>query len=108
MTKKNLFRRVMDSMIEGRSRQAQRYIDQYLKDHRRDAARVVAVSSCDREAHALNECARHGETISIRDAMAFPKTQAGTDPLFGAPSEVSEAQLRDLHIAIMPVESPAK
>ncbi|MDA1036410.1 MAG: aspartate--tRNA ligase, partial [Chloroflexi bacterium] len=39
---------------------------------------------------------------SIRDAMAFPKTQAGVDPLFGSPSPVTEAQLRDLHIALIP------
>jgi len=32
MTKKNLFRRVLDSMIEGRSQQAQRYIDNYLRE----------------------------------------------------------------------------
>ena len=39
MTKKNLFRRVLDSMIDGRSRQAQRYIDQYLKDRRQEPAK---------------------------------------------------------------------
>jgi aspartyl-tRNA synthetase len=38
---------------------------------------------------------------SIRDAIAFPKTQAGIDPLFGAPSPVSDAQLRDLNIAVV-------
>jgi hypothetical protein len=37
MTKKKLFRRVLDSLIEGRSRQAQRYIDQYLKDRQEPA-----------------------------------------------------------------------
>lgn len=41
---------------------------------------------------------------SIRDAIAFPKTQAGIDPLFGAPSPVADAQLGDLHIAIVPTE----
>jgi len=39
---------------------------------------------------------------SIRDAIAFPKTQAGTDPLFGSPSAVTEAQLTELHIALLP------
>ena len=39
---------------------------------------------------------------SIRDAIAFPKTQAGVDPLFGAPSPVADAQIRDLHIALLP------
>jgi aspartyl-tRNA synthetase len=35
---------------------------------------------------------------SIRDVMAYPKTQKGTDPLSGAPSPVDDVQLRDLHI----------
>lgn len=39
---------------------------------------------------------------SIRDAMAFPKTQAGVDPLFGSPSTVTEPQLQDLHLALIP------
>ena len=39
---------------------------------------------------------------SIRDAMAFPKTQAGVDPLFGSPSPVAEAQLQDLRLALIP------
>lgn len=43
---------------------------------------------------------------SIRDAIAFPKTQAGVDPLFGAPSPVATAQLDDLHIAIIATEEP--
>jgi aspartyl-tRNA synthetase len=41
---------------------------------------------------------------SIRDAIAFPKTQAGGDPLFGSPSPVTEAQLTELHIALLPSE----
>ena len=36
---------------------------------------------------------------SIRDVMAFPKTQAAVDPLFGAPSTVSTEQLKDLHLS---------
>jgi aspartyl-tRNA synthetase len=36
----------------------------------------------------------------IRDVIAFPKTQRGQDLLVGAPSEVSEQQLRDLHIRV--------
>ena len=36
MSKKTLFRRVLDSMVEGRRQQAQRYIDQFLKDHREE------------------------------------------------------------------------
>ena len=31
--KKRLFRRVLDAMVEARSRQAQRYVDSYLTDH---------------------------------------------------------------------------
>ena len=37
---------------------------------------------------------------SIRDVIAFPKTQTAADPLMDAPTEVSEMQLRELHIRI--------
>jgi aspartyl-tRNA synthetase len=37
---------------------------------------------------------------SIRDVIAFPKTQRAQDLLVGAPAPVSEQQLRDLHIKI--------
>ena len=37
---------------------------------------------------------------SIRDVIAFPKTQRGADLLFGSPSPVSEAQLRELHLRV--------
>ena len=37
---------------------------------------------------------------SIRDVIAFPKTQNAADPLFGAPSPVYDSQLRDLYIKI--------
>jgi aspartyl-tRNA synthetase len=41
---------------------------------------------------------------SIRDTIAFPKTQAGVDPLFGAPSRVTDEQLKELHLAVLPPE----
>ena len=37
---------------------------------------------------------------SIRDVMAFPKTQTAACPLTQAPSEVSDAQLRELNIRL--------
>ena len=37
---------------------------------------------------------------SIRDVIAFPKTQTATCPLTDAPTEVSEQQLRELHIRL--------
>jgi aspartyl-tRNA synthetase len=37
---------------------------------------------------------------AIRDVIAFPKSQSGTDPLTGAPAPVDEAQLRELGLAL--------
>ncbi|MCE2464877.1 MAG: aspartate--tRNA ligase [Dehalococcoidia bacterium] len=39
-----------------------------------------------------------GGQDSIREVIAFPKTQSATDYLFGAPSPVHQRQLRELHI----------
>ena len=39
-------------------------------------------------------------TNSIRDVIAFPKTQSGADLLFNSPAEVSSAQLKDLSIKV--------
>ena len=39
-------------------------------------------------------------TDSIRDVIAFPKTQTAACPLTDAPTEVSEQQLRELHIRL--------
>ena len=38
---------------------------------------------------------------SLREVIAFPKTQSGSDLLFGAPSAVDAGQLRDLAIRIV-------
>src|ERR1700759_2815726 len=37
---------------------------------------------------------------SIREVIAFPKTQTAADPMTDAPTEASEAQLRELHIRV--------
>ena len=44
---------------------------------------------------------------SIRDVIAFPKTQSGTDPLFGTPAPVPAEQLQELHLRIEPEDSPS-
>ncbi len=45
-------------------------------------------------------------TSAIRDVIAFPKTQTAACLLTAAPSEVDDAQLRELHISV--TESAAK
>lgn len=39
-------------------------------------------------------------TENVREVVAFPKTGDNRDPMMGAPSEVSEEQLKDLHIKL--------
>jgi aspartyl-tRNA synthetase len=43
---------------------------------------------------------------SIRDAIAFPKSATGADPLTGAPARVDAAQLRDLGLQLAPRAQP--
>ena len=44
---------------------------------------------------------------SIRDVIAFPKTQTANDPLTGAPAPAEPKQLRELGIRLLGQESPA-
>jgi len=37
---------------------------------------------------------------AIRDVIAFPKTQRGQDLLTGAPTPVTEKQLREVHLRL--------
>ncbi|HLM16412.1 MAG TPA: amino acid--tRNA ligase-related protein, partial [Acidimicrobiia bacterium] len=39
---------------------------------------------------------------NIREVIAFPKTQSGTDPLTGAPTDIDPAQLKELGLSILP------
>jgi aspartyl-tRNA synthetase len=42
-----------------------------------------------------------GREANLRDMIAFPKNQAGVDPMSGAPSEVDPAQLAELGIRLL-------
>jgi aspartyl-tRNA synthetase len=46
------------------------------------------------------------DQANLREVIAFPLNQAARDLLMGAPSPVSEAQLRELHLRVIPPEKP--
>jgi aspartyl-tRNA synthetase len=43
-------------------------------------------------------------STSLRDVLAFPKTQTGTDLLTGAPAAVDQTLLRELGVRIVEKE----
>jgi aspartyl-tRNA synthetase len=45
-------------------------------------------------------------TTSIRDVIAFPKTQKGQDLMAGSPTPVTPRQLKELHISVVAPEPP--
>jgi aspartyl-tRNA synthetase len=44
---------------------------------------------------------------NLRDVIAFPKNQAGLDPMSGAPTEISQVQLDELGLAVVADEAPS-
>jgi aspartyl-tRNA synthetase len=42
---------------------------------------------------------------NLRDTVAFPKNQAGLDPMTGAPTEIGQEQLGELGIRVVPQEN---
>jgi aspartyl-tRNA synthetase len=48
--------------------------------------------------------AQYADVDNIREVMAFPKTQSGTDLMLDAPSPISSAQLEELMLRVVPPE----
>jgi aspartyl-tRNA synthetase len=46
-------------------------------------------------------------TETIRDVIAFPKTASGVDLMLDAPAELDEAQLKELHLRVVPEQKPS-
>ena len=44
---------------------------------------------------------------NLRDVIAFPKNQAGLDPMSGAPTAITDKQLAELGLAVVVVEKPS-
>jgi aspartyl-tRNA synthetase len=44
---------------------------------------------------------------NLRDVIAFPKNQAGLDPMSGAPTEITSEQLDELGLRLIPQEKPS-
>ncbi len=44
---------------------------------------------------------------SIREVIAFPKTQSAADPLFGSPAEIDSGQLKELGLSILSPAEPS-
>jgi aspartyl-tRNA synthetase len=49
---------------------------------------------------------RTAREVNIREAIAFPKTASGQDPLTGAPAPVDSDQLRELGIVVPRPQQP--
>jgi aspartyl-tRNA synthetase len=45
--------------------------------------------------------ALYAEVDNIREVMAFPKTQSGTDLMMDAPSPIAPEQLEELHLRVV-------
>jgi aspartyl-tRNA synthetase len=45
---------------------------------------------------------------SLRDVIPFPKTKTGTDLMTGAPGDVDERQLKEVHVRAAPPPTPQK